>query len=181
MRAPCLRRLRTTELGPVARELRALFDDAWHGDGDGFTDDDWRHAIGGLHFVLDIDGTVVSHASVVERVLETRGRELRTGYVEAVATRLDHRGQGHASRVMRAAGSFIDATYELGALGTGLTSFYRALGWERWRGPTHVRTERGVVATPDEDGFVMIRRTPTSPEIDLGAAIVCDWRGGDVW
>jgi hypothetical protein len=27
-----------------------------------FNDDDWAHALGGLHFVLDEDGRVLSHA-----------------------------------------------------------------------------------------------------------------------
>lgn len=162
-------------------KLRAMFDAAW-GDKDGeFSDDDWASATGGTHFLLEIDSTIVSHASVVDRVLETGGRELQTGYVEAVATGPEHQRRGYATEVMRAVGSFIDERYELGALDTGLTAFYESLGWEPWRGPTHVRTERGVIGTPDEDGLVMIRRTPTTPGLDLDAPISCDWRPGDVW
>ena len=159
-----------------------MFDTAWGGGTDGeFSDDDWASAIGGTHFLLEIDGKIVSHASVVERVLETDGRELRTGYVEAVASRPEHQRFGYATQVMQDVGSFIDERYELGALGTGLSTFYGRFGWRVWRGPTSVRTERGVIATPDEDGLVMIRRTPSTPEIDLDASISCDWRPGDVW
>jgi aminoglycoside 2'-N-acetyltransferase I len=52
---------------------------------------------------------------------------------------------------------------------------------ERWRGSTFVNSPSGAVRTPDDDGGVMILKTPRSPELDLDAAIVCDWRTGDVW
>jgi len=161
--------------------LRAMFDAAWAGKDGEFSDDDWASATGGTHFLLEIDGAIVSHASVVERELQTGGHRLRTGYVEAVATRPEHQGRGHATEVMRAVAAFIDERYELGALDTGSSSFYESLGWELWRGPTSVRTERGTIDTPEEDGLVMIRRTPTMPALDLGASISCDWRPGDVW
>ena len=48
-------------------------------------------------------------------------------------------------------------------------------------GPTSVRTEMGLVRTPEEDGNVFLRLTPTSPELDLSAPISCDeygWRTG---
>ena len=66
-------------------------------------------------------------------------------------------------------------------LGTDLFAFYGQLGWHVWRGPTGVRTDRGVVRIPDEDGFVMVRRTPATPELDLEGMLTCDWRPGDVW
>jgi aminoglycoside 2'-N-acetyltransferase I len=53
---------------------------------------------------------------------------------------------------------------------------------ERWRGPTFVRLGDRERATPEEDGFVMILRTPRTPaSLDLDAPISCDWREGDVW
>jgi aminoglycoside 2'-N-acetyltransferase I len=84
-----------------------------------FADDDWTHALGGTHFVLDLEGEIVSHASVVERTLEIDGRPLRTGYVEAVATAPGLQGRGHGTQVMEAATDHIRSTFELGALGTG--------------------------------------------------------------
>jgi aminoglycoside 2'-N-acetyltransferase I len=73
------------------------------------------------------------------------------------------------------------ANFELGALGTGSQGFYERLGWQVWRGPTSVRTAEGEQPTPDEDGYVLVLLTPTSPVLDLGAPISCDWRPGDVW
>ena len=161
--------------------LRVMFDAAWVTRTTSFSHDDWASATGGTHFLLEIDGTCVSHASVVERLLETGRRELRTGYVEAVATDPEHQRLGYATHVMQAVGALIDERYELGALDTGLSAFYERLGWKVWRGPTAVRIERCTIGTPEEDGLVMIRRTPSTPEIDLEASISCDWRPGDVW
>ncbi len=172
---------RTSDLGPLEDELRAMFDAAWAGKDDGFSDTDWLSATGGTHVLLDLDGAIVSHASVVERLLETEGRALRTGYVEAVATWPVHQRNGYATEVMEAVAACLDERYELGALDTGLTGFYERLGWEIWRGPTAVRTERGTIGTPEEDGLVMVRRTPATPNLNLDGPISCDRRPGDVW
>lgn len=179
-----VRRLRSEELTPRAlASLRSLFDEAWPDADDAFDEDDWEHTIGGVHLVAeDEDGEVLAHASVVERTLTTGGRDVHTGYVEGVATRTAHRRRGLGSAVMRAVNDHIDATFELGALGTGEPGFYERLGWRLWRGPTGVRGEDGsITPTPEDDGAVMVRLTPASPELDLDAQIACDPRAGDVW
>jgi len=172
----------TDQLTPAdLRSLRDLFDAAWTEEGDAFTDDDFEHTCGGTHFTVEIGEVVVSHASVVERVLETAGQRLRTGYAEGVATLPGHRRRGHASAIMERVGEHIDRTFDLGALGTGLHAFYERLGWAVWEGSTAVRTDGGIVPTPEEDGFIMVRLTPRSPSLDLSAPISCEWRSGDVW
>lgn len=172
----------THELTPGdLRSLRDLFDAAWTDEGDAFTDDDFEHTCGGVHFSVETGGAVVSHASVVERVLETAGQRLRTGYVEGVATLPGHRRRGYASAIMERVAEHIDRTFDLGALRTGLHAFYERLGWVVWRGPTAVRNDRGIVPTPEEDGFIMVHLTPRSPALDLSVPISCEWRSGDVW
>jgi aminoglycoside 2'-N-acetyltransferase I len=161
--------------------IRDLLRVAFADDGEGFTDDDWEHAAGGTHFLLENTGAVLAYASVVLRELEVDGRTLRAGYLEAVATRPDVQGRGHGSSVVRAVNEHIRSTYELGALSTGLPDFYRRLGWELWLGPTAVRTERGLVPTPEDDGGIMVLPTPTTQALDLHAAISCEWRRGDAW
>jgi aminoglycoside 2'-N-acetyltransferase I len=146
-----------------------------------FDDDDWAHALGGVHFVLDVDGAIVSHAAVVERELHVDGHPLRTGYVEAVATAADRQGAGFGSIVMADVTSYIRERFELGALGTGRHHFYERLGWLTWAGPAFVRTADGTRRTPDEEGFILVLPTPSSPPLDLAASISCDWRPGDVW
>jgi aminoglycoside 2'-N-acetyltransferase I len=177
-----LRRLPTSDLtdAEIAR-IRQLMTDAFGDDEERFGEADWDHAVGGIHVVLESGTAIVAHASVVERELHVAGRPLRTGYVEAVATAPDRHGQGLGTLVMAQIGSIIAAGYELGALGTGSHRFYERLGWRTWRGPCFVRTGEGARRTPDEEGFIMVLRTPSTPPIDLADPISCDWRPGDVW
>ena len=178
-----LREIPTDSLTPAeVTAIREVLWTAFPADDEAFTEADWDHSIGGMHFVLDSDSTgIVAHASVVEREIHIADRPLRTGYVEAVATAPDWQGQGHGTRVMTDVTAFVRATYELGALGTGAQGFYERLGWLTWRGPTSVRTNEGTVRTPDEDGYILVLPTPTSPPLELTAPISCDWRPGDVW
>ena len=158
-------------------ELRATLDAAF----DDFSEDDWHHALGGWHVWLTGAGGVISHGSLVERTLVCSGHELRVGYVEAVATAPAYRRNGHGATVMKHLGEVIRERYAVGALSTGAHAFYETLGWEIWRGPTFVDAPDGRARTPDDDGGIMILRTPRSPHLDLDGDIVCDWRQGDVW
>jgi|GEM_PF-4345206 len=99
------RRLATTELTDAELiAIRKLMEVAFADDEDGpFDDDDWQHALGGVHVVLDVDGVIVAHASVVERDIHIARQPLRTGYVEAVATAPGRQGLG--TKVMEAIGS----------------------------------------------------------------------------
>jgi len=183
MTEPAVRTVRTGELMPVEiTAIRKLLVAAFESDEDeGFGDDDWEHAIGGLHFILDGDGDVVALASVVEREIHVDGRALRTGYVEAVATAPQRQGAGLASLLMVEVTAHIRDRFELGALGTGRHGFYERLGWQIWMGPTSVRSPGGPTPTPEEDGHVLVLSTRTSPPLDLTSPISCDWRSGDVW
>ena len=158
--------------------LFAAFKRDEHG---GFSEDDWHHSIGGTHFVAEDGGEIVGHASVVDRDIRVAGKPLRTAYVEAVATHPAHQRRGIGTALMRHVAEHIAARYELGVLGTGSQSFYERLGWEIWRGPSSVRTAQGEERTPDEDGYILVLRTPSTPDLDLDAAISCEWRPGDVW
>jgi aminoglycoside 2'-N-acetyltransferase I len=168
------------ELSPADRAgLRALFDACWP-DGS-FTQDDVDHAMGGTHW-LALDGErIVAHASVVARELHADGVPLQTGYVEGVATLPGHQHRGIATRLMRAAGDHIRERCELGALSTDVHPLYEGTGWERWRGPTYVRTDAGDVRTEDEDEGIMILRTPRTPPLAGTEPLSCEWRAGDCW
>ena len=181
--SPRVRRLSTGELttSEIAT-IRALLAAAFGSDEEeAFTDDDWEHALGGRHFVLEVDGEIAAHASVVERELHVGDRPVRTGYVEAVATAPSRQGAGLGSLLMREVGAYIREGFELGALGTGRQHFYERQGWRTWTGPSAVRTTDGLRPTPEDDGSIMVLATPTSPPLDLGAPITCEWRPGDVW
>lgn len=170
----------STELdAAVTRALRTMLGQAFDGD---FTDDDWAHALGGLHaYVVGGDGVPVSHAAVVRRRIVCGTHVLRAGYVEAVATAPAWQRHGHGASVMRAIAGHIEAAYDIGALSTGELGFYAPLGWELWRGQTWVDAPAGRERTADDDGGLMILRTSRTPPLDLDADIVADWRTGDVW
>jgi aminoglycoside 2'-N-acetyltransferase I len=176
-----LRRATTAELG--AGELAALRRMLFEAFGGRFDEHDWEHSLGGVHVLAVEDGAPVSHGAVVRRTLEAGGRELRTGYVEGVATRAGRHGRGLATAVMAEVGRVVREGYELGALGdgSGIPGFYQRLGWETWQGPTFVAGPRGRERTAEEDGSILVLRTPATGELDLAAPIACDWRPGDVW
>jgi aminoglycoside 2'-N-acetyltransferase I len=160
--------------------VRRLLDEEFEGR---FTEDDWDHTVGGTH-VLALDGhQVLAHVAVVARTLVASGRALDTGYVEGLATRGDQRRRGNATLVMREANRIIQQRYQLGALadGTGIPGFYQRLGWETWQGPTFVASPLGPLRTADEDGGVLVLRTPATRDLDLTGPLTCDWRSGDVW
>jgi aminoglycoside 2'-N-acetyltransferase I len=168
--------LTTAELAAVRRMVFGAF-------GERFDEHDWDHSLGGTHVLAVEDGEVVAHGAVVPRTLLAGQRALRTGYVEAVATRDDRRGRGLATLVMREVGRVVQRGYELGALGdgSGIPGFYQRLGWETWQGPTFVAAPDGQRRTADEDGSILVLRTPATGELDPGAPLTCDWRAGDAW
>ena len=155
--------------------IRRLLDDAFDGD---FSDDDWRHSIGGVHALLARGDEVVAHASVVARTLTIGDRDVRAGYVEAVAVAPPLQGTGLGTAVMHAIATVIASDFELGALSTGERWFYERLGWVRWRGPSWVRLADGTLQrTEDEDDGIMV----LAPAVDTSLRIVCDERAGDDW
>lgn len=150
-----------------------------------FTDTDWEHALGGMHAVICLRGALIGHASVVQRRLLYNGTALRCGYVESVAVREDHRGQGLGNALMDAVEQVVRGGYHLGALSASEQGrpLYTARGWLPWAGPTSVLAPDGLIRTPDDDGslFVLPSELPPGVTLDVSAAITCDWRDGDVW
>ena len=156
--------------------------EAFGGD---FTDADWEHALGGMHAVISQRGEVIGHAAVVQRRLLHGDAALRCGYVEGVAVREDHRGQGLGGALMDAVEQVVRGGYHLGALGASELGepLYTGRGWIRWSGPTSVMTPDGITPTPDDDGavYVLPGDLPPSAILDPTGPITCDWRDGDVW
>ncbi|ELP69832.1 GNAT family N-acetyltransferase [Streptomyces turgidiscabies] len=177
--APLLRTAHTADLTPVElAAVRALLDAAFD---DGFDEEDWEHALGGLH-VLAHDGTgLLAHGSVVMRRALHRGRWLRVGYVEAVAVRADARRRGLGGQVMGALERYVDGGYDLGALSASAdgSALYAARGWQLWPGRISALGPAGVVHLPEGEGGVFVR--PADPgSLDPSEGLVFDWRDGDV-
>jgi aminoglycoside 2'-N-acetyltransferase I len=172
-----VRTAHTAELDAVTLELlQSLLEDAFAGD---WTEQDWDHALGGVHALVEEDGELVGHAAVVQRRLLHGGRALRAGYVEAMAVRADRRRRGYGAAAMEAVEAVIRGAYELGALASSEegAGFYAARGWKPWKGPTSALTPSGIVPTADEVICVL----PLDVPLDLTGELTCDWRDGDVW
>lgn len=130
------------------------------------------------HILASQDGKLVSHALWITRWLQCGNSPLlRTAYVEAVATDPLYQGKGFASGVMRELQANI-LDYELGCLSPANYSLYERLGWELWRGPVSIRTNKGLVSTPYEVMVLHLQRTPT---LDLDGPISAEWRPGELW
>jgi aminoglycoside 2'-N-acetyltransferase I len=148
---------------------------------DDMTDDDWEHALGGVHALVWEGAELIGHASVIQRRLLHGGRALRTGYVEGVGVRADRRGRGHGAAMMQALERVVRGAYDLGALGATdeAADFYAARGWQLWQGPSSALTPTGVKRTAEDDGAIYV--LPLHVPLDLSSELTCDWRDGDVW
>jgi aminoglycoside 2'-N-acetyltransferase I len=130
----------------------------------------------------DRDGTLVSHAEFVPRWLQTAGLELRTAYVEAVATASGHQREGLATAVWQRLGEVVaaDPIWQLAALSPSDAAFYERRGWELWRGPLAIRHDGRLEPSPDDEQ-VMIQRLPRTPPLDTTALLTAEWREGELW
>ncbi|MDX6720211.1 MAG: aminoglycoside 2-N-acetyltransferase [Solirubrobacteraceae bacterium] len=169
----------TADLDATTREsARALLLDVFDGD---FHDEDWEHALGGMHALVWDGPELIGHASVVQRRLLHGGRALRAGYVEGVGVRADRRRRGHGAAMMSALERVVRGAYDFGALGATdqAATFYAGRGWTLWRGPTSALTPHGIRRTAEEDGHIYVQAHAIA--LDLHGELTCDWRDGDVW
>ncbi|MFF9051453.1 GNAT family N-acetyltransferase [Streptomyces erythrochromogenes] len=175
-----VRTAHTSELtADELRAIRSLLDDAFEGD---FADEDFEHALGGMHVLIGADGRLAAHGSVVQRRVLHRGRALRTGYVEAVAVRADLRRRGLGGQVTARLEQVVAGAYVLGALsaseeGAGL---YLARGWSVWPGEVGALSPDGPVRLPEEEGSTYVWVPPGGIRPDPAGRLDFDWRDGDV-
>jgi len=162
--------------GDTKTAIRALMDASF----EGFSDDAFENALGGMRTLIFEDDDLIGHASVVQRRLLHRGRALRTGYIEAVAVRSDRRRRGHGDVMMDVLERIVRSGYQLGALGASPAGahLYTSRGWQLWRGPSSVLSPDGIRQTPDLDGAIYV--LPTSIPVDVTGQLTCDWRPGSV-
>jgi aminoglycoside 2'-N-acetyltransferase I len=159
------------------QDARALLALAFDGD---FADDDWQHALGGLHVLARHDGELVGHAAIVQRQLLYQGRALRAGYLEAMAVHPAQQRRGIGAAMMAEVEQIIGASYEMGALGASDAGLrlYQKRGWLPWRGRAMAFTPSGVIYTQEEGCLFIFEASAT---LDRAADITCDYREGDLW
>lgn len=169
----------TADLGAAVLDAaRGLLDEVF---GDEMTDDDWTHALGGMHALAWEQGRLVGHGAVVQRRLIYDGHALRAGYVEGVAVLADRRRRGYGTAIMAALERLVRGAYDLGALWASDdgASLYAGRGWKRWAGATWGLTPGGRVRTAEEDGDIYVLEVAGA--LNPAAELVCDWREGDLW
>ncbi|MFJ9682891.1 GNAT family N-acetyltransferase [Streptomyces sp. NPDC101194] len=177
---PILRTTHTHRLTPaVLDEIRAFLDTAFEGE---FGDDDWDHALGGIHVLVRDDSGLLAHGSVVQRRVVHEDRSYRVGYVEAVAVRADRRREGLGGRVMAALEQVVDGAYVFGALSASAAgaALYAGRGWQVWPGRIAVQGRHGVEMLPDEEGSTYVRGGAGRALPRVSGTLVFDWRDGDV-
>ena len=139
---------------------------------------------GSVHVIArDEHGVLISHAEFVPRWLHAAGHEMRTAYVEAVATAPDHQRKGLATGVLQRLVDVVaaDPIWRLAALSPSDAAFYERRGWALWRGPLAIRRDGHLEPSPDDEQ-VMIRRLPGTPAtLDLTALLTAEWREGELW
>ncbi|PRI17152.1 GNAT family N-acetyltransferase [Mycobacterium shigaense] len=160
------------------QQVHEMVGEAFAGD---FTEDDWEHALGGMHALVWRHGAIIAHAAVVQRRLFYAGAALRCGYVEGVAVREDCRGRGLVHALLDGVEQVMRGAYELGALSSSARArgLYARRGWLPWDGPTSVLTPHGPMRTPEDDGTIFV--LPVQVGVDTSAELMCDWRAGDAW
>ncbi|MEU3724224.1 GNAT family N-acetyltransferase [Streptomyces sp. NPDC031705] len=170
----------TSQLGPATLAgIRALLDGAFEGD---FGEEDFEHALGGMHALVYEDGVLVAHGSVVQRRVLHQGRSLRTGYVEAVAVRADRRRRGIGGAVMAGLEGVIARAYVLGALSASDegAALYEGRGWKPHPGRIGVLGPAGPERLAAEEGSTYVWTPPGGVAPDGAGRLDFDWRDGDV-
>ena len=169
----------TGDLAPSAlAQARELLDEVFAGE---MTDQDWEHALGGMHAIAWRGTSVIGHASVIQRRLLYGGQALRTGYVEGVAVHRKWQRQTIGAQMMGALERIIRASYDIGALGATdeAVKLYEHRGWTKWAGHTSVLTPTGILRTPNDDDCIYV--LPLGRALDTSRELTCDWRDGDAW
>ena len=133
----------------------------------------------GRHLLGKLDGALVSHLMWVTRWLQPEDQpQLRTAYVEMVATAPDHQRKGYATALLEHLVPLL-SDFDLAALSPATEGVYARLGWKFWRGPLFARRDGARIATPEDR--VMVLRLPSTPPLDLDRALSVEWRPGEVW
>ncbi len=99
--------------------------------------------------VAIVDGHIAGHVRIFARTMLVRGVPVAAGGIGSVATRLDARGCGIATALMRdALGQMRREGMAVSFLFTGIAGFYEQLGYRIVREPSFEADARDAAATP---------------------------------
>jgi predicted N-acetyltransferase YhbS len=150
----------------------------------------WRHTR-----VAELNGRIVAHVRIFDRVMLVRGVPVRAGGIGSVATLPGYEGSGYASALLH------DAMHEMHRLGmavgflyTGIPEFYERLGWRVVLQPAfHASVSEaaaladaalhGIRAVTDADipPLVRLHRTAIAATTGAVARTPRAWRDQETW
>jgi aminoglycoside 2'-N-acetyltransferase I len=134
-------------------ETERTYIDAWliqqfgaESHGYAWSDVDW-------HVLLRVNGQLVSHVEIVERMGTVDGRPVKLGGIGGVVTLPEWRGRGLATSTLERAATFMrdDLRVAFGLLicGRDMIPFYGRLGWQVVEGPLMFDQPGGKVVFDD--------------------------------
>jgi aminoglycoside 2'-N-acetyltransferase I len=128
--------LTTIDIKPVSeldaqetQEVASLLQRVFTGEEDNIV---WSGAVWCV--LVRLNGELVTHVGIIDRVISVAGSPLRVGGIGGVATAPEWRGRGFASLAMRAASTFmlekLGIFHGLLVCGAQRVSFYQSLSWQ---------------------------------------------------
>lgn len=164
------------ELNSVAPGVERFLVEAFDGD---FSEDDFDHCLGGRHFLIFREESLVGHAAVVSRQIALDGQCLEAGYVEGLAIGGNWRGRGLGYELLAAATNYCRLNYKVSLLSTDIHEFYETHGWQRFEGESFAETDSGVIRTSEDDHGLML--LSDDDMLARPNRVTCDFRRGDGW
>lgn len=150
----------------------------------------WRHAR-----VAEVDGRIVAHVRIFDRIMLVRGVPVRAGGIGSVATLPAYEGSGYASALLHDAMHVMHRLgMAIGFLYTGIPEFYERLGWRVVQEPGFRASMREAAAlshqtlyrirpTADADIPALVRLHRAAIAAGTGAVVrtVRTWRDQEAW
>jgi GNAT superfamily N-acetyltransferase len=105
-----------------------------------------------LHFLLYLDGELVSHVGILQHTISLDGTPLTVAGVGGVVTVPEAQKKGFARRLMQHAADFFESEWKVDAgllfCRPALMAYYSALGWQEFDGPVLIEQPGGSVVSP---------------------------------
>ena len=136
----------------------------------------------GLHLLGREDGKLVAHLVITDRCFRPEGGpNLRTAFIDAVATLPDFRRRGFAGALLKRAVELCGARFDLLALFMTSPELYTRYGFVKWHGRLSNEKESGVgVEVSPGQGSLMVRVTNMSVLPDFSKPMTSNWRQAGV-
>lgn len=105
-----------------------------------------------VHFLLYLDGSLVSHVGILKHVISFNGDPITVAGVGGVVTVPEAQKRGSARRLMQHAARFFEHEWKVEAgllfCRPELLTYYNALGWHEFEGPVLIEQPGGKIISP---------------------------------